>query len=201
MNKIRIAGAAAGVVLVSGVVLQVSSAAFTGETSNTGNAWEAGTVTFAANDPASALFASTAQAPGDSETKCILVTYNGSVTPAEAIDLIAADVVSTPGGPDDTLDDGLADDLDLIVDVGPKGTTCTTMAVDGLDALGTANVYTGTLAGFDDAAKSTSWTPNPEGAADDMSRPFRFRVTLGSDTPNHAQGDTAGATFTWSATS
>src|SRR3546814_16306626 len=77
MNKIRIAGAAAGVVLVSGMVLQVSSAAFTDTTDNAANSWDAGTVAIE-NDAGSAMFASTAPAPGDTEAQCLMVSYSRS---------------------------------------------------------------------------------------------------------------------------
>ena len=200
MNKIRIAGAAAGLVLVSGVVLQVSSAAFTGSTENAGNSWTAGTVTLTDSRSGSALFQSTAQVPGDTETQCIEVTYTGTATPDAPISLSGA-VTSTAGGGDGG--DGLADDLDVVIDV---GTSCDALTdlVGGLltpvTGATVTNVYTGTLATFDDAARNTQWTPDPEGGSANEMRAFRFTVTLGADTPNDAQGDTAGATFTWSAT-
>lgn len=192
MNKLRFAGIAAGLVLVSGIVLQVSSAAFTGSTDNTGNSWDAGTVTLTDDDAGSALFTATDQKPGDTATQCIEVTYGGSITPSAAVDLFAA-VTETNDG----TGNGLGDDLDVVVEVGAAGSSCL------LFGLGGTEVYNGTLAGFNTSASalSTGWTPVVGGLTPDTMRPFRFTVTLGADTPNDAQGDGADADFTWSATS
>jgi hypothetical protein len=190
MNKIRIAGAVAGTVLVSGMVLQVSSAAFTDTTESAGNSWAAGTVALSDSRGGSAMFAATNMVPGDGETQCIDVTYDGTVTPAQAIALHASVTESGVGG-----GNGLGDDLDVVLQVGAAGTDCAS------GEAGTT-VFEGTLAGFGAAASlDTGWTPDAEGSASDMSRPFRFSIVLGDDTPNDAQGDGATATFTWSATS
>ena len=192
MNRIRIAGAVAGTALVSGMVLQVSSAAFSDTTENPGNSWEAGTVALSDSRSGIAMFAAQNMVPGDGESQCIDVTYSGSVTPSQAIALHASVVES-----DDGEGDGLGDDLDVTLEVGPAGTVCS-------DGAGTGTtIYTGPLAGFDTAAAplSTEWTPDAEGAGADMSRPFRFTIELGDDTDNDAQGDGATAAFTWSATS
>lgn len=201
MNKIRIAGAAAGVVLVSGMVLQVSSAAFTGTTDNAGNAWTAGTVTLTDDDATSAMFSSTAQVPGDSETNCIEVTYTGNAALTK-VDLYAA---VTPGGalPADTL----ADDLDVTVKIGPASSACNltddgfvddlTGGVTMLPESTVVNNEALALFGTEAAPETMGWVPS----GTDPMRPFLFTVTLGSDTDNDAQGDTAGATFTWRASS
>lgn len=196
MNKIRIAGAAAGVVLVSGIVLQVSSAAFTGTTENASNSWEAGTVTLTDNDSDTALFTSTAQVPGDTATNCIEVTYTGNA-PLTKVDLYAA---VTPAGA--AAADTLADDLDVTVEIGPAGSSCNVNDdgfVNGIsEPSGTAIVNAEALSTFgtEAAPETTGWVPTTSGM-----RPFLFTVTLGADTPNDAQGDTASATFTWRASS
>lgn len=203
MNKIRIAGAAAGVVLVSGMVLQVSSAAFTDTTDNAANSWDAGTVAIE-NDAGSAMFASTAQAPGDTEEKCLMVSYSGTVTP-QSIKLTAA---VTPD-PATTADDAsLADNLLVEVDMGDPGSTCDDMFASTILGVTTpaeagTNVFSGTLEAFDTATADTLWTPQAldEGTPADMTRAFRFTVTLDPGTGNDAQGDGADATFTWSASS
>lgn len=189
MNKIRFAGAAAGLALVSGVVLQVSSAAFTDSTDN-GSSWGAGTVDLSDSRNGVAMFAAANMVPGDGDTQCIDVTYKGSVTPAAAIALSALVVESTDGD-----GNGLGDDLDVTLEMGPAGTDCSTMGTSG------TAIYTGTLAGFGAGAGLATWIPDPEGGALDMSRPFRFSIELGASTPNDAQGDGAEATFTWFATS
>ena len=96
MNKIRIAGGAAGLALVSGMVLQVSSAAFTGTTENAGS-WGAGTVELSDSRNGVAMFAAQNMVPGDGDSQCIDVTYDGSVTPAQAIALHAV-VLETDDG-------------------------------------------------------------------------------------------------------
>ncbi len=204
MNKIRIAGAAAGVVLVSGMVLQVSSAAFTGETSNSGNSWAAGSVTLTDDDAGVALYASQADiVPGYTQTRCIEVSYTGSVDTTK-LDLHAA--VTSTGSPG--TDNGLSDDLDVQVSMGPLASECNigdngfVDAATGLIPVTGSSMYDGTLAAFNTAAspRTTGWTP--DGAADtDLMRPFLFTVTLGSDTANDAQGDSATAAFTWTASS
>lgn len=200
MNKIRIAGAAAGVVLVSGVVLQVSSAAFTGTTENAGNAWTAGTVTLTDDDEGSALFASTGMVPGDSVENCIEVTYTGDVD-LDSLATLEAAVGSSAA---------LAPHLLVTVEVGDADTTCdgsdgilTGLPIlGGLGSAGSTTIVSGqALSAF--AAEPTptdvtGWTPT---TTDDM-RPFRFVVQLDPDTPNDMQGaEATGATFTWTASS
>jgi len=184
------AGAAAGVVLVSALVLQVSSAAFTGSTSSGGNSWGAGSVSLSNDRAGAAMFTATGMVPGDTDQQCILVTYTGSIDPAAPIALHAV-----VGDSDDGTGDGLSDDLDVVVDVGPDGSTCA-------DLTGSAELVDGTLRAFagPGAPLGTGWTPDASGGTD-LSRPFLFTVTLGTDTPQDAQGDGATADFVWSATS
>lgn len=207
MNKIRIAGAAAGVVLVSGIVLQVSSAAFTGTTENAGNSWEAGTVYLSDDDDGLALFSSTSEniVPGYSEARCIEVTYDGTVDPGTAITLAAT---LTENAGDQVGDDGLADDLDVLVEMGPEGSGCLNdQIVDGANNVlgllsldGTTEVHDGDLVTLAGAGALPTWTP---AGGQDLVRPFLFSVEMPDDasTPDDAQGDTAVATFTWTATS
>ena len=200
MNKIRIAGAAAGVVLVSGMVLQVSSAAFTGETSSANNSWAAGTVTLSNNLNGSAMYVSQADiTPGYEQTRCIEVTYTGSVVPPAPITFDAA-VTSTAGGPTGVADnDGLANDLDVAVRVGAS-CSALTETVGGLlqPIVGApAPLFTGKLSTYDANPRTTQWTPT--GAGD--KRAFSFTIGLPANTPNGAQGDSATANFTWSASS
>jgi hypothetical protein len=203
MNKIRIAGAAAGVVLVSGIVLQVSSAAFTGTTENAGNEWEAGSVSLSDDDAGQAMYASVANiSPGYSEKQCIEVEYTGSITPDTAIALYAATTSTPVGG-----GDGLADDLTVSIEIGPATSQCNLTKDALVDATGLApalgtNLYSGALDGFNTSASPdpTGWTPDAEGAGVDLMRPFLFTVQLPAAADNDAQQDSATATFTWSAT-
>lgn len=188
-GKLQAVGVLAGLALVSGVVLQVSSAAFTSTTENAGNSWDAGTVTLTDNDSDTALFSVTGLAPEDTGNNCIEVTYSGSIAPGAAVSLHAA-VTETIGG---SSGDGLGDDLDIVVKMGTAGTSCALIGTP-------TSIYTGTLAAFNTSASalSTGWTPT---LGVDTMRPFQITYTLGSDTANDAQEDGADATFTWSATS
>jgi len=191
MGKLRIVGVVAGLVLVSGVVLQVSSAAFTGSATNEGNSWDAGTVSFDDTNPGTALFTATNMKPGDTATQCIEVTYDGSIAPAQAVSF-SADVTEVTGG-DGT--DGLGNDLDVTVRMGVQGQGCL-----GFTNLLSSQIASTTLAGLETTPVATGWTPSP-GTAATMTRAFQITVTLGADTPNTAQGDGADAALTWSATS
>lgn len=209
MNKIRIAGAAAGVVLVSGIVLQVSSAAFTDTTENAGNTWDAGTVYLSDSQNGIAMFSSTSEniVPGYTESKCMTVTYDGTVDPSAAISF-AGDVTANTA---DAEGNGLADDLDVLVEMGPDGSTCVggdIAAVGGgiLGPLGAGvtQVHDGTLLTLETAGPIATWTPDGDAATTDTSRTRTFRITVampgGLETPNNAQGDAAEATFSWSTT-
>lgn len=180
-------GSVAAVALVAAMVVRTTDAAFTDTTENAGNSWDAGTVTLTDDDAGSAMFTVTDMAPGDSNTSCIEVTYNGSITPSSAVDLYASVSETVVSG------DGLGNDLDVTVDIGGAGETCDV-------ALTKTSVYSGTLAAFNTSSSpiSTGWTPAP---GSDTTRAFEFTATLGSDTPNSAQGEGADATFTWSASS
>lgn len=200
--RIQIAAAFAALLLVTGMVWRVSSAAFTGTTSNTANSWQAGTVTLTDSDNGAALFSASAWAPGDSANGCIDVTYTGSVKPASAVTISAQNIADSIGGPDadgngSADGDGLSTDLDLVVEILTAGETCSSLTKTP------TGVYSGTLAALA-TAKSTGWTPDPssDGGLDaDLARAFVITATLGSDTDNDAQGDGSTADFTWSATS
>jgi hypothetical protein len=78
----RIAVAAAGplaVLLAGGLVWQASDAAFTSSTRNAGNAWSSGQVTLTDDDLGAAAFTVERLTPGDTGTKCIVVTSNSDV--------------------------------------------------------------------------------------------------------------------------
>lgn len=78
----RIAVIAAGplaVLLAGGLVWQASDAAFTSSTRNSGNAWSAGQVTLTDDDLGAAAFTVEHLTPGESGSKCIVVTSNSNV--------------------------------------------------------------------------------------------------------------------------
>lgn len=165
--------------------------AFSATTTNAGNTITAGTVAIADNDAGAAMYSITNAKPGESVSKCIKVTYTGSLD---------ADVriytSSTIGA--------LGQYVDLTITPGSQATptfpSCTGFTPDSGGAL-----YTGTLANFattkntyangvvDYPGTGTKWAANE-------SVVYQVTATLQSSAPEAAQGATTGAhTFTWEA--
>ncbi len=80
MRRVR---AVVGSILLVGVVGLVAGAgtfaAFSSTSGNNGDAFAAGTVIIADNDSGSAMWSVTNQIPGGSVTKCIRLTYAGTL--------------------------------------------------------------------------------------------------------------------------
>ena len=175
-------GILAGAVLLTGAfIVTASIAAFSDTTDNTGNTWSTGTVILEDNDLGAAMFTVTGMKPLDVVEKCIVVTYKGTLLPADVL------LYGVSGG------SGLDAYLDLVID---EGTGAAFGNCSGFSF--TSNIFTGTLTSF--AATHTNfgdgagiWSPsaNPE------SKTYRFTVTLQDD--NAAQTLDATATFTWEA--
>jgi len=165
--------------------------AFSSTTTNAGNTITAGTVAIADNDAGAAMYSLTNAKPGESVSKCIKVTYTGSLD---------ADVhiytTSTIGA--------LGQYVELTITPGTQTTStfpsCTGFTPDSGGAL-----YSGTLANFattknsyangivDYPGTGTKWTANE-------SVVYQVTATLQSSAPESAQGATTGAhTFTWEA--
>ena len=175
-------GILAGAVLLTGAfIVTASIAAFSDTTDNTDNTWSTGTVILEDNDLGAAMFTVTGMKPLDVVEKCIVVTYKGTLLPADVL------LYGVSGG------SGLDAYLDLVID---EGTGAAFGNCSGFSF--TSNIFTGTLTSF--AATHTNfgdgagiWSPstNPE------SKTYRFTVTLQDD--NAAQTLDATATFTWEA--
>jgi signal peptidase I len=78
-------GARAGlaVLLISvlaGTLVPSAHAKYGALTATGSNSWTSGTVTFGANSPAGALFADAGAIPGTIDSKCVVVSYTGSLT-------------------------------------------------------------------------------------------------------------------------
>lgn len=165
--------------------------AFSSTTSNAGNTITAGTVAIADNDAGAAMYSLTSAKPGESVSKCIKVTYTGSLD---------ADVriytTSTIGS--------LGQYVDLTITPGTQTTpsfpSCTGFVADSGGAL-----YTGTLQNFgttknnyangvvDFPGSSTKWAAND-------SVVYQVTASLQSSAPDAAQGLTTGShAFTWEA--
>ena len=165
--------------------------AFTSTTSNANNELAAGTVAISDNDSNTAMYSVSNQKPGDSVTRCIRVTYTGSL-PAN----VRLYTTSTIGA--------LGPHVNLTVTPGtmPVGTAypqCTGFVADG------AALFNGTLSGFatthnsyasglvDFPGATTSW-------ATSNTVVYQFTVALSASAPDTVQAATTGQhTYTWEA--
>ncbi len=165
--------------------------AFSSTTTNAGNTITAGTVAIADNDAGAAMYSIANAKPGESVSKCIKVTYTGSLD---------ADVRIYTGS---TIG-SLGQYVDLTITPGTQATStfpsCTGFTPDSGGAL-----YTGTLQNFgntkntyangvvDYPGSGSKWATNE-------SVVYQVTASLQSSAPDAAQGLTTGAhTFTWEA--
>ena len=188
--KVVAAAVVVGLIGSGALVWQASSAAFTASTDNAGNSWTSGSVTLTDNDFAGANFNETNLKPGSTATKCILVTYNGSV--ASSVKLYS----NVPTGT-------LGQYLDFDVALG-TGSTCAspgtvTQFFGDADATpdddgDTLDNFAALHTNFGDGAGT--WTPSTAATA----RPYFFTYTLGDDDDAQSLSAT-GVRFTWEAQS
>jgi hypothetical protein len=175
--------------LVVGVLATVAGlgvfAAFTATTTNPGNQIDSGTVAISDNDSGVALYNVTNAKPGDATSKCIRVSYTGSL--ASSVKLYVSSGITN------------GTDYNLKVERGSGTTNFSTCA--GFTASSTAqdaalgSFPTSYAAGVDGKAAGAAW--NNGDAVD-----YRFTITQNDDTtPNaHTSVTSSGAhTFTWEA--
>lgn len=190
--SLKVAVTLALMALFGAVVGLGTWSAFSSTTQNTGNTFETGTVSISDNDSESAMLALNAAKPGDSDTSCITVSYDGTLESSVRL------YGTTTGS-------GLDQYLDLTVTRGSGAAgfdDCTGFTPDASNYLGSGDgvVYSGTLQSFPDdyGAGLVDPTPgSPESWTSGESHTYRFVVTVRDD--NGAQGLTAGQTFTWEA--
>jgi hypothetical protein len=157
--------------------------AFTATTSNSGNEFQTGSLTIGDNDSGSAMYFVSNARPGDSVTKCIKVTYTGTLQ--GDINLYATNTV----GP-------LAQYVDLTITPGTQ-TSSTFPDCTGFTPQAGGALYNGTLQNF--AATYTNFASNlhsnPAGKtawdAND-SVVYRFQVTLNESAPSSAEAQSTG---------
>ena len=166
-------------------------AAFTGTTASSGNGVASGTVALGDDDSGAALFSVSSLVPGQSEQKCIVVTYSGSL--AAAVKLYAEGYSSSRA---------LGSYVNLVVQEGSGATFAGSgpSSCPGFSASGT--VYSGTVDDF--AATRTGYATGvgsfaPSGAG--QSRVYRFSYTLDGAVPDGVQSGTASLQFVWQANS
>jgi hypothetical protein len=171
------------------VVYQASNAAFTASTSNPTNNWSAGTVAISDNDSDSALFSASGIKPGDTGTRCIVVTYSGSLN--ATVKLYATSY--TDGGLAPYLTFGVYEGTGTQADCSDFSSTATDYSPGTLQDFGVNNAsYANGVSG---------WTP---AGGSNATKTYKFSWTLQDD--NNANGGTGGAltastAFTWEAQS
>jgi hypothetical protein len=167
--------------------------AFSETTTNAGNEFKSGSVTFSDNDNGSALYSVSNAKPGDTVISCIKATYTGSLS--SDVELYMPDTVGA-----------LAQYVDLTITPGTQASStfpsCTgfTPSADGV-------LYTGTLQNFaathsslanglgTDPAGQTTWNTND-------SVVYKFQVTLNAAAPPSAEAQSTGEnSFVWDAQS
>jgi predicted ribosomally synthesized peptide with SipW-like signal peptide len=177
------------VTLVSALVIGLVASgatfsAFNAQTNNAGNTFNTGTVTISDNDAAAAMFALSGMRPGNPVSKCIQVTYTGTM--AAAVKLYGATTAGT----------GLEPYLQLTVTRGTI-TTATFPACGDFTADAVApTLYSGLMSAYPStqltaiADTNTAWATNEVHA-------YKFTVDVADD--NTAEGKSATETFTWDA--
>jgi|SRR5918999_3253627 hypothetical protein len=168
--------------------------AFTSTTQNPGNNITAGDVTIGDNDAGSALYAVTNGKPGSTVTKCITITYTGSLD--ADVKLYTSDSIGA-----------LGQYVDLTIQPGnfpdpsnpPASMACTGFSADGSAIFNNTlqnfatnhNSYANGLADY--PGSTTKWADNNIVA-------YQITATLQSGASNSAQNATTNShAFTWEA--
>jgi Camelysin metallo-endopeptidase len=163
--------------------------AFTATTANSGNSISSGTVAISQHTGATTLYNVSNQKPGDTTTKCVRVTYSGSLT-ASAVKLYVSSGITNGSQYNLEIDRGSGmttlDGTDSCA-----GFTQSSVAYNGnLGSLGTSYAT-----GVDGKNAAATWATND-------SVDYRFIITQNDDpTANaHTSALSSGAhTFTWEA--
>jgi hypothetical protein len=207
-NALRTVLAAAvpvGLVL-SAVVWQSTSAAFTATTGNENNSWQAGTVSFYTTTTTALFTAGTPTIPGldgllkpgSTRTRCVQVDYTGN---------LSSDIrlyVTTPTAGASALDPY----LEMTVEQGQNVTDLNTVKADctGFPVASPTVVYPRAADGGapktmqDLKTTNKDWTSGiPVGNPVPKDTHLTFRVTYLVKEANEAQGTQSNATFTWEA--
>ena len=175
--------------LVIGLVASGATwSAFNAQTANSGNTFNTGTVTITDNDAEAAMFTVTGMRPGNPVSRCIRVTYTGSLT--SGVKLYG----SSTGG--------LESYLQLTVTRGAISSgafpDCTNFTPDAANhsGLGAGVLYSGSLSAFP-STQGTGVTDPTAAWAQNEVHSYRFTVDVVDD--NAAEGRTCTTAFTWDA--
>ena len=165
--------------------------AFSSTTSNPNNEFAAGTVAISDNDSNTAMYNVSNQKPGDSVTRCIRVTYTGSL--ASNVRLYTTSTIGA-----------LGPHVNLTVTPGTMPVETAYPDCRGFEG-DKDPIYDGTLSGFaaahdsyangvvDFPESNTSWATNDTVV-------YQFTVAMSASAPDTVQGATTGQhTYTWEA--
>jgi hypothetical protein len=188
-KRTKVALSALAVGALGSLVVLSAYGLFTATTQNSGNEITSGTVQFADNDAGSALYNVTGVRPGDITTRCIKVTYTGSLPVLVRF--------YSPGSPGP-----LAQYIDLTVTQGTQASPafpgCTGFAPDV-----TGVVFSGTLQSFEQTRNTYATgivTAPPAKSTWSVSDSIVYRVqaTLQASAPDTSQGWSSGVhSFVW----
>lgn len=175
---LNVASAAVALLLMSLLVWQASSAAFTAQTSEDITV-DAGQITLS-DDDASATFTPVLY-PGQSDAVCVTVTYNQTPTsPAAPLATVHVYGSFSDGSP------ALSGDVEIQVDEGcSAGST--------ILGSGTITSVIGTGNAEDYVSGSGTWVPSGDGDSQD----YLITFTMPSSTTDAAQGGSVDVTVTW----
>ena len=186
--RVHIAAAVLSLLAVTGMTVRASSAAFSDATANAGNTFESGDVALSDDDGGNAMFAVTGVKPGESETKCINVSYSGTLD----------GTVKMYGAV--TAGDGLEDYLNLTIERSTGATGGATASCTGFVEAGKTTVWSGTdgdLATF--LTTKTDFATGVDSQAVTGGAPVEvasYRITAVLQDNNAAQGLSSTVTFT-----
>ena len=184
---IQIGAIGVALIMVGLLTIQGSQAAFTASTNNGVNNFASGDVSISDDDGAQVMFDLSNMAPGTTATRCINVTYTGSLTADVKLYGTVAGLPLTPG---------LAPYLDTQIDIGSGAAGGTTFDCSGFT--GGTQVFDDTLAFFGtNRFDYGSGVGGFTGATDPTTRSYQITVTLLDD--DNAQAKSATATFVWEA--
>jgi hypothetical protein len=187
----------ASITLLAAVVTTLAGvstwSAFSGSTADAGNTFAAGTVAISDNDGGSAMFAFTGVRPGDTDAKCLTVTYTGTLP-----SLVRLHGATTGSGLDQYVD------MEITRGTISSGAypSCTGFAADGTDWIGQGAgvIYRGTLAAFGDDWAAGTADPKaavPEAWTTGEVHAYKVQLTLQDN--QSAMGKSFSQTLTWEA--
>jgi hypothetical protein len=181
-----LSAAPVAVLLAGSMVWQGSNGAFTAETHNNGNNWDAGSLLLTDDDSGGAMFGVTNMVPGSTGSKCIVVTANSTVA-----GLVRTYVSSLTAG-------GLEDNITMLVEQGTGGTfaSCTGFTAAASHAAESLSTI------FTDHGNFTNGVLGWAKGAGVETKTYKFTWTfdVGALTEaevNALQGTDVGANFEW----